>query len=75
MSVLPSNQVHYFESADAIAAEAKNFCGEVSTITPVINAVKHAMQLSEGHGSICVAGSFTTVGEVDRGYFSPNPSA
>jgi len=54
-------------SAASIADAARSHCPDVSTIEPVSEAVRHALDSASENDLILVTGSFYTIGEVPRG--------
>jgi dihydrofolate synthase / folylpolyglutamate synthase len=50
--------------ASAIAQIAKQHCAHVETITTVPAALERALRLAATNDAVCVAGSFTTIGEI-----------
>ncbi|MGC8863789.1 MAG: bifunctional folylpolyglutamate synthase/dihydrofolate synthase [Armatimonadota bacterium] len=55
---------HLALSAEALADQARRFCGEVETVTPVPAALDRALDLASEDDLILVTGSFYTIGEV-----------
>ncbi len=54
-------------AAELLAIVARRHCEDVETLVPISEAVTRALDLAAPHDTICIAGSFTTVGEVDHG--------
>jgi dihydrofolate synthase/folylpolyglutamate synthase len=61
-------------AAEIIAWSARAHCKRVEIVTPVEAAVQRAFALASPSDSICVAGSFTTVGEINRGVLINSPT-
>ena len=51
------------EGVAVIADEARAFCKDVRVITPVLDAVRHAVEIASPADMVLITGSFYTVGE------------
>lgn len=57
-------------AASSIAAAAQGLCEHIETIAIIPDAVRRALHLATPKDAILIAGSFTTVGEIERSHFS-----
>lgn len=55
--------------AETLAEAARKHCAHVESVTPIPAALTRALALSSPHDTICIAGSFTTIGEIERHFF------